>query len=70
MKKLSKGSFDMNDMLKQISQLKKLGGLSGVMSMLPGSKIQKQMANNFDDKVISKQAFHYPFDDQIERSNV
>ena len=36
MKRLSQGSFDMNDMLKQIGQLKKLGGLSGVMSMLPG----------------------------------
>ena len=57
MKRLSQGSFDMNDMLKQIGQLKKLGGLSGVMSMLPGiGKLQKQMeAHNFDDKVIAKQ---------------
>ena len=57
MERLSKGSFDMNDMLKQIGQLKKLGGLSGVMSMLPGiGKLQKQMAaHNFDDKVIAKQ---------------
>ena len=57
MKRISQGSFDMNDMLKQIGQLKKLGGLSGVMSMLPGiGKLQKQMAaHNFDDKVIAKQ---------------
>ena len=57
MERLSKGSFDMNDMLKQIGQLKKLGGLSGVMSMLPGiGKLQKQMsAHSFDDKVIAKQ---------------
>ena len=57
MERMSKGTFDMNDMLKQISQLKKLGGLSGVMSMLPGiGKLQKQMeAHNFDDKIISKQ---------------
>ena len=57
MKRLSQGSFDMNDMLKQIGQLKKLGGLSGFMSMLPGiGKLQKQMeAHNFDDKVIAKQ---------------
>ena len=57
MQRLSQGSFDMNDMLKQIGQLKKLGGLSGVMSMLPGiGKLQKQMAaHNFDDKVIAKQ---------------
>ena len=47
----------MNDMLKQIGQLKKMGGLGGIMSMLPGiGKLQKQMAaNNFNDKAISKQ---------------
>ena len=57
MKRMSQGSFDMNDMLKQIGQLKKMGGLSGVMSMLPGiGKLQKQMAaNNFNDKAISRQ---------------
>ena len=44
-------------MLKQIGQLKKMGGLGGIMSMLPGiGKLQKQMAaNNFNDKAISKQ---------------
>ena len=57
MQRLTEGSFDMIDMLIQIGQLKKLGGLSGVMSMLPGiGKLQKQMAaHNFDDKVIAKQ---------------
>merc|ERR1712086_183623 len=57
MKRMSQGSFDMNDMLKQIGQLKKMGGVGGGMSMLPGiGKLQKQMAaNNFNDKAISKQ---------------
>ena len=57
MKRISQGSVDMNDMLKQIGQLKKMGGLGGIMSMLPGiGKLQKQMAaNNFNDKAISKQ---------------
>ena len=57
MKRMSQGSFDMNDMLKQIGQLKKMGGLGGVMSMLPGiGKLQKQMAaSNFNDKAIAKQ---------------
>ena len=57
MKRMSQGSFDMNDLLKQIGQLKKMGGLGGIMSMLPGiGKLQKQMAaNNFNDKAISKQ---------------
>ncbi len=72
MERLSKGSFDMNDMLKQIGQLKKLGGLSGVMSMLPGiGKLQKQMAaNNFDDKVIAKQEAIIYSMTKKERTNV
>ena len=72
MKRMSQGSFDMNDMLKQIGQLKKMGGLGGIMSMLPGiGKLQKQMAaNNFNDKVISKQeAIIYSMTKQ-ERINV
>ena len=72
MKRLSQGSFDMNDMLKQIGQLKKLGGLSGVMSMLPGiGKLQKQMeAHNFDDKVIAKQEAIIYSMTKKERTNV
>ena len=72
MKRMSQGSFDMNDMLKQIGQLKKMGGLGGIMSMLPGiGKLQKQMAaNNFNDKAISKQeAIIYSMTKQ-ERINV
>ena len=72
MKRLSQGSFDMNDMLKQIGQLKKLGGLGGVMSMLPGiGKLQKQMeAHNFDDKVIAKQEAIIYSMTKNERANV
>jgi len=33
--KLKKADFDFNDFLDEMSQLKKMGGLSGVMSMLP-----------------------------------
>ena len=57
MKRMSQGRFYMNEMLKQIGQLKKMGGIGGVMSMLPGiGKLQKQMAaNNFNDKAVSKQ---------------
>lgn len=34
--KIKKGQFDFNDFLTQLVQLKKMGGLSSVMSMLPG----------------------------------
>ena len=46
----------MNDMLKQIGQLKKLGGLWSYVYAYHIGKLQKQMeAHNFDDKVIAKQ---------------
>ncbi|MBP5159910.1 MAG: signal recognition particle protein, partial [Lachnospiraceae bacterium] len=35
-KKIKKSEFDFNDYLDQIGQMKKLGGLSSIMSMLPG----------------------------------
>ena len=34
--KLKQNSFDLNDMLEQMQQLKKMGPLSSVMNMLPG----------------------------------
>jgi len=56
-RKLAKGEFDMNDLLNQLRQLKKMGGLGGVMSMLPGvGKLKKQMADhNLDDSLIKRQ---------------
>ena len=41
---LKSGSFSMDDYLSQLRQMKKMGGIEGVLSMLPGvSKIKKQM---------------------------
>ena len=46
-KKMSKGNFDLEDFAKQLQQMDKMGGVSGIMSMLPGvSKAQKLMAEN------------------------
>ena len=51
------GRFSMNDLLKQFLQMKKMGGMSGMMSYMPGvSKIKNMMDNNnFDEKVIDHQ---------------
>jgi len=51
---LKSGSFSMDDYLKQLRQMKKMGGMEGVLSMLPGvSKIKKQMDNaNIDENII------------------
>ena len=46
-KKMSKGNFNLEDFSKQLKQMGKMGGVSGIMSMLPGiSKAQKLMAEN------------------------
>jgi len=51
---LKAGSFSMEDYLNQLRQMKKMGGMEGVLSMLPGvSKIKKQMDNaNIDENII------------------
>lgn len=56
-KKFAKGQFDLDDMSKQIDQLKKMGGLGGLMGMLPQvGKMKKAMANaNVDESVLTRQ---------------
>jgi len=56
-KKMSKGNFDLDDFAKQLKQMGKMGGVSGILSMLPGvSKAQKLMAENkISDKLINHQ---------------
>jgi len=51
---IKSGSFSMEDYLSQLRQMKKMGGVGGVLSMLPGvSKIKKQMDNaNIDENII------------------
>ncbi len=51
---LKSGSFSMEDYLNQLRQMKKMGGMEGVLTMLPGvSKIKKQMDNaNIDENII------------------
>ena len=36
--KLKKGEFDLEDLLSQIQQMKKMGGLSSIMKLIPGLK--------------------------------
>ena len=33
---MRKGQFDLNDLKGQLAQMQKLGGMSGLMSMMPG----------------------------------
>jgi signal recognition particle subunit SRP54 len=55
--KMKKGQFDMDDLKAQLNQMKKLGGMKGVLGMLPGvGKIKGQLeAAGLDDKIITRQ---------------
>ncbi len=54
---MRKGAFDLSDLREQLSQMQNLGGMSGLMGMLPGvGKIKNQMANaNVDDRLLKRQ---------------
>jgi len=53
---LKKGQFSMEDYLSQLRQMKKMGGIEGIMSFMPGvSKIKSQMDSaGIDESIISK----------------
>ena len=52
---IKKCSFTFDDYLMQLTQMKKLGGMEGVLSLLPGvGKVKEQMQNaNIDEKLLS-----------------
>ena len=54
--KLKKGQFSLEDYLSQLRQMKKMGGIEGIMSFLPGvSKIKSQMDEaGVDEKIINQ----------------
>ena len=56
-KKIAKGKFDLEDFANQLKQMGKMGGVSGLLSMMPGvSKAQKLMAENkISNSMIDKQ---------------
>ena len=51
-KKLSKGKFDLEDFQKQLVQMKKLGGIKGILSLMPGVRKAKEAIekSNLEDK--------------------
>jgi len=55
--KMRKGAFDLDDLAEQLKQMQKIGGMSGVLGMLPGmGKIKSQIADaRLDDRVIKRQ---------------
>ncbi len=57
-RKMQKGQFDLDDLGQQLKQMLKMGGLSGMMDLLPGmSKAQQDKIKNakVDDRSIKRQ---------------
>ncbi len=54
-KKLRKGDFDLDDFLKQMRQVRKMGPLSSILGMLPG---MGKMAKEIDQEATDKQLRH------------
>lgn len=55
--RLQKGAFDFNDLLAQLRNMKKIGGVGGLMNLLPGvGKIKQQLADaNIDEGILKRQ---------------
>ena len=56
-KRVMKGLFTLEDMLEQLTQIRKMGDVDGLLGMLPGiGKMKKQLAEaKVDDKMIARQ---------------
>ncbi len=55
--RMKKGTFDLDDLAEQLQQMRRLGGMSGVLGLLPGvGKIKKQLEGvDLDNLVLKRQ---------------
>ncbi|MEN8236414.1 MAG: signal recognition particle protein [Pseudomonadota bacterium] len=56
-KKMERGTFDLDDLAAQLRQMEKIGGLSGIMAMMPGIGQMKDKiaAGSVDDSMLKRQ---------------
>ena len=56
-RKMRKGAFDLDDLGEQLKQMQKIGGMSGLLNLLPGiGKMKKKIdAANLDDTIVKRQ---------------
>jgi signal recognition particle subunit SRP54 len=56
-KRMAKGDFTLDDLAGQLRQLRKMGGMEGVMALLPGvAKVKNQMAEGqLDERLLKRQ---------------
>jgi len=70
--RLQKGGFTLDDMASQLKQIRKMGGMSGVMGLLPGvAKIKNQLKDaNVDEKLLKRQEAIISAMTKIERRDI
>jgi signal recognition particle subunit SRP54 len=68
--KMKKGEFDLEDLADQLKQMQKIGGMSGILGMMPGiGKMKKQIAAaGLDDSIVPRQLAIISSMTKVERS--
>ncbi len=71
-RKLEKGAFDFDDLAAQLGQIRKMGGVRGMMGLMPGTaKVKKQLAEaDIDERVLVRQQAIIGSMTKAERKNV
>lgn len=71
-KKMESGHFDLSDMEQQLLQMEKIGGMSGIMNMLPGmGKMKSKIGDaGIDDRILKRQIAIIRSMTKAERKNV
>src|SRR4051812_10105720 len=69
--KFQKGNFDLDDLAAQLRQLRRMGGMSSMLGMLPGiGKVKKQLdAANVDESIVKRQEAIIASMTKAERKN-
>jgi signal recognition particle subunit SRP54 len=70
--RVKSGKFDMNDLAQQFRQMRKMGGMDGLLAYLPGvQKAKAQLAaNKIDDRMLARQEAIILSMTTAERKNV
>lgn len=56
MEKFQRGEFNLNDMKDYLQKMIKMGGMKSILGLLPGmKKIQKELEDKIDDKLVKRQ---------------
>ncbi len=63
--KMRKGAFDLSDLREQLAQMQNMGGMTGLMAMMPGiAKMKNQLAErNLDENSAQAADGDHRFDD-------